>query len=146
MVRKDVKVEPVLQDITWEELNRSQHHPGLLGYSGRGRGQLSLMREFATPVQTPVETWIRTRYSGNRKQRRSASTLVFSTTAGIAVECKRYHSRLAELVTTKKGKSYATTMSRIRTRVSFALLRSALLCVRHSRRVNLELSDINLDN
>ena len=29
--------------------------------------------------------------------------LVFSTTGGMAVECKRYHSRLAELVATKKG-------------------------------------------
>ena len=29
--------------------------------------------------------------------------LVFSTTGGMAVECKRYHSRLAELVAAKKG-------------------------------------------
>ena len=74
--------------------------------------------------------------------------LVFSTTGGMAVECNRYHSRLAELVATKKGESYATTMSWIRARVSFALLRSALLCLRGSRaprRVHLELSDIDLD-
>ena len=59
-------------------------------------------------------------------------TSFFSTTGGMAVECKRYHydSRLAELVATKKGKSYATTMSWIRARVSFTLLRSALLCLR----------------
>ena len=73
--------------------------------------------------------------------------LVFSTTGGIlmAVECKRYHSRLAELVVTKKGESYATTMLWIRARVSFALLRSALLCLRGSRatrRIHLELTDI----
>ena len=37
--------------------------------------------------------------------------LVFSTTGGMAVECNRYHSRLAELVATKEGESYATTMS-----------------------------------
>ena len=72
--------------------------------------------------------------------------LVFSTTGGMAVECKRYHSRLAELVATKKG--YATTMSWIRARVSFALLRSALLCLRGSRatrRIHLELTDIDFD-
>ena len=40
--------------------------------------------------------------------------LVFSTTGGMAVECKRYHSRFAELVAMKKGEKYATTMSRIR--------------------------------
>ena len=47
--------------------------------------------------------------------------LVFSMMGGMAVECNRYHSRLAELVATKKGESYATTMSWIRARVSFTL-------------------------
>ena len=73
--------------------------------------------------------------------------LVFSTTGrGMAVECKR--CRLAELVAAKKGESYATTMSWIRARVSFALLRSALLCLRGSlakRRISLELSNIDFD-
>ena len=74
--------------------------------------------------------------------------LVFSTTGGMGAECKRYHSRLAELVAAKKGESYGTTMSWIRARVSFALLRSALLCLRGSRakkRIYLELSDIDFD-
>ena len=74
--------------------------------------------------------------------------LVFSTTAGMAAECKRYHSRLAELLVTTKGESYATTMSWIRARVSFALLRTALICLRGSRakrRIHLELPDIDFD-
>ena len=45
----------------------------------------------------------------------------------MAAECKRYHSRLAELLATKKGESYSTTMSWIRARVSFALLSIFLL-------------------
>ena len=111
----------------------------LLGDSGRGRGRLSLMSEFAIRMQTPIEIWIQTRYSGSSKQRRGANMLsvfveqatftplLFSTTDGIAVMF-RYHSRLAELVATKKGESFATTISRIRARAYFALLRSALLC------------------
>ena len=74
--------------------------------------------------------------------------LVFSTTGGMAAECKRYHSRLAELLATKKGEGYATTMSWIRARVSFAWLRSVLLCLRGSRakrRIHLELPDIDFD-
>ena len=66
----------------------------------------------------------------------------------MGAECKRYHSRLAELVAAKKGESYANTMSWIRARVSFALLRSALLCLRGSRakrRIYPELLDINFD-
>ena len=38
-----------------------------------------------------------------------------------------------EVVAIKKGESHATTKSWIRIRVSFALLRSALLCLRGSR-------------
>ena len=74
--------------------------------------------------------------------------LAFSTTGGMAAECKQYHSRLAELVATKKGESYATTMSWIRARMTFALLRSALLCLRGSkakRRTHLQLPDIDFD-
>ena len=74
--------------------------------------------------------------------------LVFSTTGGMAVECKRYHSRLAELVVAKKCESYTTTMSWIRARVSFALLRSVLLCLRGSRAkkgIYPKLSDIDFD-
>ena len=74
--------------------------------------------------------------------------IFFSKTGGMAAECKRYRSRLAELLATKKGASYATIMSWIRARVSFPLLRSALLCLRGSRakrRIHLELPDIDFD-
>ena len=52
--------------------------------------------------------------------------LVFPTTVGMAVECKRFHSKLAELIAIKKGKEYSTTMSWICSKVSFALLRSCI--------------------
>ena len=45
----------------------------------------------------------------------------------------RYHSRIAELVAIKKGEDYGTIMSWIRARISFALLRYALTCLRGSR-------------
>ena len=59
--------------------------------------------------------------------------LCFTTTGGMGNECLRYHSRLAELIAIKKGEQYAKTMSWIRSRISFALLRSALVCLRGSR-------------
>ena len=55
--------------------------------------------------------------------------LVFTSTGGMADECKRFHSRLAERLALKKGDDYATTISWIRAKVSFAILRSALLCL-----------------
>ena len=49
--------------------------------------------------------------------------LAFSTAGGMGEECARYHSRLAELLTIKKGETYNTTISWIRAKVSSALLR-----------------------
>ena len=37
--------------------------------------------------------------------------LAFTSTDGRADECKRFHSRLAELLALKKGDDYATTIS-----------------------------------
>ena len=80
----------------------------------------------------------------------SFTTLVFTTTGGMADECKRYHSRLVELLSIRKGKDYSTTMSWIRAKVSFALLRFALLCLRGSRCLrrapfNIANSDFEID-
>ena len=81
-------------------------------------------------------------------ERATFTPLLFSTTGGMAAECKRYHSRLSELLAIKNWESYATTTSWIRARVSFALLRSALLRLRGSRakrRIHLELPDFDFD-
>ena len=58
---------------------------------------------------------------------------MFTTTSGMGRECLRYRSRLAELISIKKGEQYAKTMSWIRSKISFASLRSALICLRGSR-------------
>ena len=47
-------------------------------------------------------------------------------------KCIRYHSRLAELIAAMKGEHYSQTISWIRARTSFALLRSTLVCLRGS--------------
>ena len=73
--------------------------------------------------------------------------LVFTRTRGMADECLRYHSRLAELLSAKKQESYATTISWVRAKVSFAALRSELLYLRGSRtprRRNLDVKDRDL--
>ena len=70
--------------------------------------------------------------------------LVFTTTGGMGKECLRYHSRLAELIAIKKGEQHAKPMSWIRSRVSFALLRSALVCHRGSRTLRRIQRDINI--
>ena len=74
--------------------------------------------------------------------------LIFTTTGGMGEECRRYHSRLAELLANKKGEVYSKTMAWIGAKISFSILRSALLCLRGSRvlrRVHCNAKDIDLD-
>ena len=51
--------------------------------------------------------------------------LVFTTTVSMAPESQVYR-RLVELLSAKKGEDYSTTMSWIRTKISFAILRTSL--------------------
>ena len=67
------------------------------------------------------------------EERGTFTPLVLTTSGDMSDECQRYNSRLAELLVVKKQESYASTIAWIRTRVSFAILRSALVCLRGSR-------------
>ena len=62
-------------------------------------------------------------------------------------ERSAWYSRLAQLIAIKKGEQYAKTISWIRTRTSFALLRSALVCLRGSRtrRVPCDIKNVDID-
>ena len=75
--------------------------------------------------------------------------LVFTTTGGMSQECQWYHSRLAELISSKKQGNYATTVTWIRTKVSFAILRTALVCLRGTRswrrKTNVQENDLEIE-
>ena len=91
---------------------------------------------------------MRTRKSvSTQRESWTFTPLVFTTTGGIWKECLMYHSRLAQLIAIKKGEQYAKTISWIRTRTSFALLRSVLVCLRGSRtwRVPCDIKNVDLD-
>ena len=80
----------------------------------------------------------------------SFSPLIFSTTGGMGPECTKYHKRIAELLSNKRGESYSDVMNYLRTRIRFALLRSTLIAVRgergRRRRMNdMPVSDLSLN-
>ena len=71
--------------------------------------------------------------------------LIFTSTGGKEKECVRFHSHLAELLAAKKGERYSDTITWIRARTSFALLRSALVsCLRGSRAGNYKFDPKNI--
>ena len=80
----------------------------------------------------------------------SFTLLVFTTTGGMADECIKYHSKLAELIAKKKGESCSNAISWIRAKVSFAIVRSAILYLRGSissrRQLDFADSDLQIDN
>ena len=83
-------------------------------------------------------------------EQRTFTPLVFTTAGGMADKCAKYHSRLAELIANKKGESYSSAISWIRAKVSFAIVRSAILCLRGSRSRRRQLdfvdSDLQIEN
>ena len=63
----------------------------------------------------------------------SFTPLVFSVDGLIGTECQVFLKRLAERLASKWDKPYGQTISWIRTRVSFAVLRATNLCIRGTR-------------
>ena len=59
--------------------------------------------------------------------------LVFTTTGGMGREATTFYRRLADGISLKEQKKYSVIMGWIRCRLSFAILRSAILCIRGSR-------------
>ena len=83
-------------------------------------------------------------------ERGTFTPLVFTITGGMSDECQCYHSRLAEPLAVKKQENYASTIAWIRTQVSFAILRSALVCLRglrskRSTTPNIQETDLELE-
>ena len=75
--------------------------------------------------------------------------LLFTKTGGMSQKCQRYHSRLAELISSKKQEEYVTAITWIRTKVSFAILRTALVCLRGTRsrrrKANVQENDLKIE-
>ena len=134
----DVQVEPVLQEITGKVLTRGTNPAPDADwmFTRRRKGFSPKRRDLTIQQIYRKHEDEKKRLYANRVlevERGTFTPLVFTTTGGMADECKRFHSRLAELISIKKGEEYSTTISWIRSKVSFALLRSALLCLRGSR-------------
>ena len=59
--------------------------------------------------------------------------LIFGNNGGIGVECQIFLKALTDKLAKKTGECYADTMSYIRTKLSFEIIKSVNLCIRGSR-------------
>ena len=134
IVCKDVEVEPVLQDVSREQLNRGSNRAqdARLDIRARGFWEPQSSAFFDVRVCHPNAESYRDhmpkqiyRIHENDKKRLysrrvldvehgSFTPLVFTTTGGMGEECLKFHSRLAELIAAKKGERYSdTNLSRV---------------------------------
>ena len=70
--------------------------------------------------------------------------LVFSVTGVMGKECSMYHKHIADKIARKSEEQYSKIIGVIRCRLSFLILRAALLCVRGSR--TKESKETNIDD
>ncbi len=63
----------------------------------------------------------------------SFTPLVFATTGGHGPEATAFYKRLASMLSDKCKQPYSTTISWLRCRISFSLLRSSIMCLRGAR-------------
>ena len=61
---------------------------------------------------------------------------VFSVSGGMSNECMNYHKHLADKIAQKHNQRYEDVIAYIRCKLSFMILKSALLCLRGSRKAN----------
>ena len=139
MVCNDVEIEPVLQELKGESLpSRANRAPDARldiharVFWERQRSAFFDVRVCHPNADSYRDLDLKQIYKQHENDKKRLC-LVFTTTGGMGEECKRYYNRLAELVAAKKGEDYANTVSWIRSKVSFAILRAALLCLRGSR-------------
>ena len=71
--------------------------------------------------------------------------LVFTTMGAMAPQCQVVIKKLAEKLSLKQGTNLSVVSGWLRVRLSFALLRTSIQCVRGSRRKKFTHTDTNVD-
>ena len=123
----DVEMEPVLQEVTGKMLPRGTNKAPEARLDIRARGfwareqsaffDVRVCHPNADSHKNIKPEQIYKLYENDKKRLYSSGVLevewgtFFTTTGGISDECRRYHSRLAELLAVEKQENYASTIT-----------------------------------
>ncbi|XP_066922310.1 uncharacterized protein [Clytia hemisphaerica] len=152
-VTKDVTIEPQLEPITGEHLDRGviKEDGARADISARGfwtRGQRAFfdVRVFNAYAQRYSRMSPTCAFEVNEKEKKrhynqriiqvdggSFTPLIFSTNGGAGREAQIFIKALATLLSEKRDELMQITLNYLRTKISFALARSTVLCIRGSR-------------
>ena len=154
-VAYDVRVEPPLQPLTGESLHRSanKQDEARLDIAARGFWQDDAMAFFDVRVFNPfAKTYINTKldaaFTQNEREKKTSynqrvidiehgsfTPIVLSAYGGFGRETERFVSNLIHKIAEKKDMPVSVTANYIRTKISFILIKSQVLCMRGSRKV-----------
>ena len=155
----DVETEPELQPVTGEIIEGLSGNASRPDIRARGVWRASQNAFFdvrVTNTHSPSQIHLTTesvlkKHEQEKKRnynRRIMDTdhvtftlLVFSVSGGMGKECSMFHKHVAERLAIKTGERYEKIISTIRCKLSFLILKSALMCVRGSRSHNLKTID-----
>ena len=151
----DVSVEPVLQPLSGEELlgrTCNREDQARLDIAARGvwgnRSQRAFfdVRVFNPCAQSMRSIRLPAAYERQEKEKRRAyqqrvcqvehgsfTPLVFSTAGGMGKAATIFYRRLADMMAERQGESYSKVMAWLRAVIGFALISSAVTCLRGDR-------------
>ena len=142
----DVQIEPKLQSVNGDEAR--------LDVKARGfwrPGQAAYFDVRFTNTNTPSQInmsvdKIYVKHENEKKckynkrvldnEHGTFTPLVFSINGGMGPENIKYHKHLADRIATKTNQQYEKVITWIRCKLSFIIMKSALLCLRGSRSLN----------
>ena len=156
-VCRDVQVEPALIPLNGQQFHASANHSDNARLDVSARGLWAPMEKafFDVRIFHPNAASNRTKslpqlYSCHEMEKKRSynqrvievehatfTPLVFSTAGGESPECLKFHQRLATLLSSKRNENYSETITYIRRRVRFCLLRTTLIAIRGFRKPKL---------
>ena len=150
----DVQIEPKLQSLDWEIFSSNSTTTdddarldikanGLWGSRfNRTFSDVKIFNPHAKSFPKTIkdaykyhESIKRNKYDERirKTEHKSFNALVFACSGGAGTSASRVMKQLATKISEKRREPYADTISYIRTKISFALLRSCVLCLRGCR-------------
>ena len=164
-IQNDAEIEPALQKIDNEKIDRRTEHEARPDIRGQGvwqQGQNAFFDIRLTNVNAnsqknqSVETVLRKHEKEKKTSHNSRimnvkhetfTPLVFSLTGSEGQEASMFHKHIAQKISAKTEENYDIALSLIKCKLSFLILRSVLICVRGSRSVSkdhVHLDDVSL--
>ena len=151
---KDVRVEPILQQLTGENFNsrsaiiteEARLDISACGFWNAGQTAFFDIRVFNPNASRYGKTEISKCYEMNEKEKKknynerilqvehgSFTPVVMTANGGFARESAKFYARLAGLIASKRNTQYSVVSAWIKRKVVFSLMNSIGLCVRGSR-------------